>query len=144
MPTAAPELLKDADEDLLGDEALRPRTMTTAKATTTTATATTATTRAPGHRRHVLATARRSRRPPAAGGQGIPTLILDENLIATDWLLANAAGGIKLQVPAARLAEARQLLHLPAPAESDEPLFDGQSLARGAGPTASTPSTPAG
>lgn len=42
--------------------------------------------------------------------EGIPVLMLDENLIATDWLYANAAGGIKLQVPQSRAAESRVLL----------------------------------
>src|SRR5215216_1239561 len=29
----------------------------------------------------------------------LPCVLLDENLIATDWFFANAVGGIKLQVP---------------------------------------------
>jgi hypothetical protein len=31
--------------------------------------------------------------------EGIDCILLDENLVATDWLLFNAVGGIKLQVP---------------------------------------------
>jgi hypothetical protein len=30
---------------------------------------------------------------------GIPVFLADENLIAMDWLLSNAVGGIKVQVP---------------------------------------------
>jgi hypothetical protein len=60
---------------------------------------------------------------------GIDCAILDENLIATDWYLANAAGGIKLQVPASRATLAVELLgKRPGAAAADgEPLFDGQT-----------------
>jgi hypothetical protein len=59
----------------------------------------------------------------------IPCVLLDENLIATDWFFANAIGGIKLKVPSTDAVRARQLLSPPdAPPESDEPLFDGQVL----------------
>lgn len=40
----------------------------------------------------------------------VPCVIVDENLVATDWLYANAVGGIKLQVPESDVAEARDLL----------------------------------
>lgn len=64
--------------------------------------------------------------------EGIDCVILDENLIATDWLFANAVGGIKLQVRASHAARATQLLEGRAPGagaypESDEPLYDGQA-----------------
>ena len=40
----------------------------------------------------------------------IDCYLLDENLIATDWLIANAAGGIKLQVRRSDAAAAAALL----------------------------------
>lgn len=43
-------------------------------------------------------------------GHGIPAFVADENLIATDWLYANAIGGVKLQVPRRHAAEATLLL----------------------------------
>ena len=43
----------------------------------------------------------------------IDCVLLDEFLVATDWLYANAVGGIKLQVPAARADEAREALERP-------------------------------
>lgn len=59
----------------------------------------------------------------------IDCFIVDENVIATQWLWANALGGVKLQVPQAQLEQARQILHdsVPATQASDgEPLYDGQ------------------
>jgi hypothetical protein len=44
--------------------------------------------------------------------EDIDCVIIDENLVATDWLYANAVGGIKLQVPEEHAAAARELLHL--------------------------------
>jgi hypothetical protein len=41
---------------------------------------------------------------------GVRCMILDEYLVATDWLLAQAAGGIKLQVQQSCLAQAREIL----------------------------------
>jgi hypothetical protein len=60
----------------------------------------------------------------------IPCVLFDENLIATDWFLANAVGGIKLQVRVVDAERARELLALPsAPRPTcDEPLYDGQVL----------------
>jgi hypothetical protein len=40
----------------------------------------------------------------------IDSVLLDVNLVATDWLMANAVGGIKLQVRASDLAEADRVL----------------------------------
>jgi hypothetical protein len=65
--------------------------------------------------------------------EGFDVVILDENLIATDWLMANAIGGIKLQVPEPAAAEARAVLGAVAGAalarpQSDEPVSDGQVL----------------
>jgi hypothetical protein len=65
-------------------------------------------------------------------GDGIDVVILDENLIATDWLYANAVGGIKLKVPVPDADRARELLVRPgaaAVARNDgQPVSDGQSL----------------
>jgi hypothetical protein len=57
----------------------------------------------------------------------IDCVIIDENLVATDWLWANAVGGIKLQVPAPDAWRARALLDRGAPTTppSDEPVYDG-------------------
>ena len=59
----------------------------------------------------------------------IDCIIVDENLIAMDWLLANAAGGIKLQVPEEQAARAFQLLQTETQSNqnpiSDEPIYDG-------------------
>jgi hypothetical protein len=42
--------------------------------------------------------------------EGIDVVILDETLVATDWFMANAIGGIKLQVPEPDSIVARSLL----------------------------------
>ncbi|MBU0552461.1 hypothetical protein KKF91_15225 [Myxococcota bacterium] len=42
--------------------------------------------------------------------EGIPTRLLDEHTINTDWFLSNAIGGVKLQVPKADLGRATALL----------------------------------
>jgi hypothetical protein len=56
----------------------------------------------------------------------IPCMILDENLVATDWFFASAIGGIKLQVPLADATFARELLANPAgPVIAEEPIYDG-------------------
>ena len=62
---------------------------------------------------------------------GIDCAILDENLVATDWLYANAVGGIKLQVPTTDADRAVELLSGkhgdPGPTNPErQPLFDGQ------------------
>ena len=63
--------------------------------------------------------------------EDIPCVLLDENLVATDWLYANAAGGIKLQVPQEDAERATNLLETTTSkslARPDpEPLFDGQA-----------------
>ncbi|MBC8105978.1 MAG: hypothetical protein H7Z14_05265 [Anaerolineae bacterium] len=63
--------------------------------------------------------------------QDIDCFVIDENLVATDWLLAPAVGGIKLQVREADATAAREALMRPAdsdsirderePGDSDEP-----------------------
>ena len=78
--------------------------------------------------------------PPAAHiarlrleSDGIACALLDENFVATEWLMANALGGIKLQVPATLAARAAGLLAR-EPADDaatnsqGQPLFDGQTL----------------
>lgn len=53
--------------------------------------------------------------------EGIDCVLFDEFLVATDWLYANAAGGIKLQVPHFDAARAHELLtRLPAWREDRE------------------------
>ena len=65
-------------------------------------------------------------------GEGIRVVVLDENLIATDWLFANAVGGIKLMVPGPAAALARALLvrHAAAAAGPSE----GQPVPAGRAP----------
>jgi hypothetical protein len=46
----------------------------------------------------------------ALESNGVRCMILDEYLVATDWLLAQATGGIKLQVQQSHLALARTIL----------------------------------
>ena len=41
---------------------------------------------------------------------GIPAFIQDENLVQIDWLLANAIGGVRVQVADEDVAAARALL----------------------------------
>ncbi len=42
--------------------------------------------------------------------EGIPCRLEDEHTINTDWLLSNALGGVKLQVPKAQLETALEIL----------------------------------
>jgi hypothetical protein len=58
--------------------------------------------------------------------EDIPCVIIDENLISTDWLYANAAGGIKLQVPEELLAQAAAILQNRASQVAK--ITDGNSL----------------
>ena len=41
---------------------------------------------------------------------GIPAFIQDENLVQVDWLLANAIGGVRVQVADEDVAATRELL----------------------------------
>ncbi len=63
---------------------------------------------------------------------GVDVVILDENIIATDWLYANAVGGIKLKVPAASADRALALLVRPSVTDvarnDGQPVSDGQIL----------------
>lgn len=62
--------------------------------------------------------------------EDIDCVIVDENLVATQWLWATALGGIKLQVPATKAVRAHELLETSAARAAiqpgREPLFDGQ------------------
>jgi hypothetical protein len=42
--------------------------------------------------------------------EGIEAVLLDRNLVAQDWLVSNAIGGVRLQVPAEEAARAREIL----------------------------------
>jgi len=42
--------------------------------------------------------------------EGIPVLLADSNLVQTHNLIAVAVGGIRVQVPASRVSEAREIL----------------------------------
>jgi len=61
----------------------------------------------------------------------IDCMIVDENIVATQWLWASALGGIKLQVPEEELIRARGLLTTATQTSlrknpDGAPLFDGQ------------------
>lgn len=60
--------------------------------------------------------------------EDIPVVVLDENLVAWEWQLAIAVGGIKLRVPAPDLEAAKALLvtRKSTYPVSDEPIADGQ------------------
>jgi hypothetical protein len=42
--------------------------------------------------------------------EGIPVIVADEHYIWANWMLSNALGGVKVQVPTAYAEEARQIL----------------------------------
>jgi hypothetical protein len=44
--------------------------------------------------------------------EGIPTFLDDDNLVAMDWLLSNAIGGVKLKVAAANAPRAMEILEV--------------------------------
>jgi hypothetical protein len=44
----------------------------------------------------------------------IPSFIADEHTVSMNWLYSNAIGGIRLQVPAAFVAQAQEALNEPA------------------------------
>lgn len=46
---------------------------------------------------------------------GIAAAIRDEHTIALDWLVSNAIGGVKIEVPEDEVAAAREILELPPP-----------------------------
>jgi hypothetical protein len=50
---------------------------------------------------------------------GIPAVLFDEDTIATDWMLATAIGGIKLQVARIHLERAELLLSKTQPEEEE-------------------------
>lgn len=54
----------------------------------------------------------------------IDCVLLDEYLVATDWLYANAVGGIKLQVHEERVAEAQEALERRGDGGSSDALAD--------------------
>ena len=54
--------------------------------------------------------------------EGIPVFLLGINHASANWLLSNALGGIRLQVPASHVADARRLL-----AQIAEPEDEGES-----------------
>lgn len=62
--------------------------------------------------------------------EDIPCLMVDENMVAMNWLWANAVGGIKLQVQAQDAPRAGRVLTTPAASamarSNPEPLYDGQ------------------
>lgn len=62
----------------------------------------------------------------------IPVFFADAEIVNLDWFLGNAVGGIKVQVPVDRVAEALQLLtemKVRARADDDEPDEDEEAYA---------------
>jgi hypothetical protein len=41
---------------------------------------------------------------------GIPAVVIDGNLVQTDWFLSNAVGGAKVQVPERYIERAREII----------------------------------
>jgi predicted RNA-binding Zn-ribbon protein involved in translation (DUF1610 family) len=61
--------------------------------------------------------------------EDIDCVMVDENLVATQWLWASALGGIKLKVPSQDALLARELLERSSRKRrvmASEPIFDGQ------------------
>jgi hypothetical protein len=54
--------------------------------------------------------------------EGIPVFLLGINHASANWLLSNALGGIRLQVPAGHVDDARRLL-----AQIAQPIDEGES-----------------
>jgi Putative prokaryotic signal transducing protein len=52
-------------------------------------------------------------------GAGVRAFVMDEETVAMDWLLANAVGGVKVQVAERDLERARQVLAERAPKRDD-------------------------
>jgi len=53
--------------------------------------------------------------------EGIPVFLLGINHASANWLLSNALGGIRLQVPASHVDDARQLMaQITKPSNEDE------------------------
>lgn len=48
---------------------------------------------------------------------GIAAAIRDEHTITLDWLMSNAIGGVKIEVPDEEVTAAREILELPPPDE---------------------------
>ncbi len=58
----------------------------------------------------------------------IPARLADEHIVAMEWALANAIGGIKVQVPITHESEAREIaLQLKASAKSIQDRIDPES-----------------
>jgi hypothetical protein len=54
---------------------------------------------------------------------GIDARIADEHLVTQDWLLSNVVGGVRLQVPASQIDDARSVIgEIDAPAPADAPM----------------------
>jgi predicted RNA-binding Zn-ribbon protein involved in translation (DUF1610 family) len=49
---------------------------------------------------------------------GIAAAVVDANIVAVNWLLSNAVGGVRVQVPASRAEEAKAILMV---GEAEEP-----------------------
>jgi hypothetical protein len=62
--------------------------------------------------------------------EGIPVYLADELTVTMDWLLANAIGGVKVQVPSRHARWARRLV-----AELAEEIRQGKAQAEGEGET---------
>ena len=52
--------------------------------------------------------------------EGVPVFLFDEFTVSMDWLLSNAIGGVKVQVPEPYLERARNILGILEEEEEDE------------------------
>ena len=50
---------------------------------------------------------------------GIPSYLVDDNMVRIDWFISNLLGGVKLAVPAEHEGDARGLLAEPIPEDFD-------------------------
>lgn len=63
--------------------------------------------------------------------EGIPCILRNENIVAIDWLYANAVGGVTLQVPTSLAEEALTLLaegYNPSPTDIEDPELTADTL----------------
>jgi hypothetical protein len=55
---------------------------------------------------------------------GVPSVLVDDNMVRMDWFISNLLGGVKIMVDAEDFAEASRLLNEPVPADFDHEQTD--------------------
>lgn len=64
---------------------------------------------------------------------GLDVRLGDLHLIAMQWMYSNAVGGVKVQVPAEQVDEARQILEVPAEVDDPRAIVDPSEACRTCG-----------